>query len=395
MRSQTIGRRILGAITVAVVALAWTGGGRAAAQSKQAHYQTYAVDVAVQPDGTFDVVEDITVSFDAGAFTTGYVDLSREGAAGIHGARVDAPDQPYAEGDGDPNTFSVTPRGDLIRVQWWFPEIRAPRSARFIVQYTVTGALRAYEGGDQLWWTVIRPDRPLVENAVITVTLPDAVPGWTDGSGYVQPRPNAAWRPVPADRVSDRVLRIRVEDVENGASVEVRGQWPHGYVQATETAFQADLDAERVDEQAEIDAARGGATSTGQTDGWLALFNLIVALLSVVALASGLFGVYWVWYQRGRDPEFDLGVDYLAEPPSDLAPAVVGTLLDDEAQLRGIVANAKMTFKDSFMPAFYKTDGFIRPGDGFTGKAAKGELPPILSAQQIEDVVAYLKTLKE
>lgn len=67
----------------------------------------------------------------------------------------------------------------------------------------------------------------------------------------------------------------------------------------------------------------------------------------------------------------------------------------DEAQLRGIVANAKMTFDGTFMPAFYKTEGFIRPGAAYTGKAPEGDLAPILNAQQIEDVVAYLLTLKE
>lgn len=66
-----------------------------------------------------------------------------------------------------------------------------------------------------------------------------------------------------------------------------------------------------------------------------------------------------------------------------------------EAELRGIVANAKMTFDGSMMPSFYKTEGFIRPGDGYTGKAAPAELAPILTAQQVEDVVAYLVTLKE
>jgi len=66
----------------------------------------------------------------------------------------------------------------------------------------------------------------------------------------------------------------------------------------------------------------------------------------------------------------------------------------NEAQLRGIVANAKMTFEGSVMPSFYKVDGFIRPGDAYTGKAAK-EITPLLTAQQIEDVVAFLVTLKE
>lgn len=67
-----------------------------------------------------------------------------------------------------------------------------------------------------------------------------------------------------------------------------------------------------------------------------------------------------------------------------------------EEQLRGIVANAKMTFDGSMMPSFYKKSGYIRPGDAYTGKAAKEEdLNTLLSAQQIEDVVAFLKTLKE
>ena len=80
----------------------------------------------------------------------------------------------------------------------------------------------------------------------------------------------------------------------------------------------------------------------------------------------------------------------------------VGPMLDGiganrtEAELRGIIVEAKKTFEGSVMPSFYKTSGFIRPGDGYTGKGAKEEdLTPILSAQDVEDVVAYLMTLKD
>ncbi len=65
-----------------------------------------------------------------------------------------------------------------------------------------------------------------------------------------------------------------------------------------------------------------------------------------------------------------------------------------EAELRGIVSNAKMMFDGTMMPSFYKVDGFIRPGDAYTGNAAE-VVTPILSAEQVEDVVAYLMTLKE
>ena len=66
-----------------------------------------------------------------------------------------------------------------------------------------------------------------------------------------------------------------------------------------------------------------------------------------------------------------------------------------EAELRGIVANAKNWFPDTMMPSFYKTEGFIRPGNAYTGKAPEGDLPPLLSAQDVEDVVAFLMTLKD
>jgi len=65
------------------------------------------------------------------------------------------------------------------------------------------------------------------------------------------------------------------------------------------------------------------------------------------------------------------------------------------AELRGLVANPKMTFDWTVMPAFYRTSGFNRPGDAYTGKAATTALSPLLTAQEVEDVVAYLQTLTE
>jgi sulfur-oxidizing protein SoxX len=60
----------------------------------------------------------------------------------------------------------------------------------------------------------------------------------------------------------------------------------------------------------------------------------------------------------------------------------------DAATLRMIVVNAKMAFgPETVMPAFYRVDGLNRVRPEFAGK-------PILTAQQVEDVVAFLATLK-
>jgi sulfur-oxidizing protein SoxX len=60
----------------------------------------------------------------------------------------------------------------------------------------------------------------------------------------------------------------------------------------------------------------------------------------------------------------------------------------DTATLRMIVVNAKKVFgEETVMPAFYRVDGLNRVRPEFVGK-------PILTTQQVEDVVAFLATLK-
>ena len=60
-----------------------------------------------------------------------------------------------------------------------------------------------------------------------------------------------------------------------------------------------------------------------------------------------------------------------------------------EAELRAIIVDSKKVFGDqTIMPGFYSVSFGARTQKKFTGKT-------ILSAQQVEDVIAYLKTLKE
>ncbi len=58
-----------------------------------------------------------------------------------------------------------------------------------------------------------------------------------------------------------------------------------------------------------------------------------------------------------------------------------------EGEMRLRIVNPKVINKDTIMPAFYKKDGLHRVLKKFKGKT-------ILSAAQIEDIIAYLNTLK-
>jgi sulfur-oxidizing protein SoxX len=57
-------------------------------------------------------------------------------------------------------------------------------------------------------------------------------------------------------------------------------------------------------------------------------------------------------------------------------------------QLRARIVDASQFNPATIMPSYYKSDGLNRVAAGYQGKT-------ILDAQQIEDVVAWLQTLKE
>jgi L-cysteine S-thiosulfotransferase len=73
----------------------------------------------------------------------------------------------------------------------------------------------------------------------------------------------------------------------------------------------------------------------------------------------------------------------------DLAPSLAGAGKRwSEGQLRFRLVDASRLNPATIMPSYYRVDGLIRVGDAWRGKAT-------LSAEQIEDIVAYLATLRE
>jgi sulfur-oxidizing protein SoxX len=64
----------------------------------------------------------------------------------------------------------------------------------------------------------------------------------------------------------------------------------------------------------------------------------------------------------------------------------VGTRLT-AAQMRARIVDPLFFNKESIMPAYYRVEGLHRVAETYRGK-------PVLNAEQIEDVIAYLLTLK-
>ena len=73
----------------------------------------------------------------------------------------------------------------------------------------------------------------------------------------------------------------------------------------------------------------------------------------------------------------------------DVAPSLAGTGSRwSEGEIRLRLVDASRLNAATIMPSYYRIDGLNRVGRTWQGK-------PILSAEQIEDIVAYLATLRE
>ena len=73
----------------------------------------------------------------------------------------------------------------------------------------------------------------------------------------------------------------------------------------------------------------------------------------------------------------------------DLAPDLRGTGRRwSQGELRLRLVDATRLNPATIMPSYYRVDGLTRVARSYEGK-------PVLTAEQIEDVVAYLKTLRD
>ena len=72
-----------------------------------------------------------------------------------------------------------------------------------------------------------------------------------------------------------------------------------------------------------------------------------------------------------------------------LAPSLAGAGARlSEGQLRLRIVDARRVNPATIMPSYHRVDGLTRVGPAWRGA-------PVLSAQQVEDVVAFVRTLRE
>lgn len=214
-------------------------------------------------------------------------------------------------------TYCVANTDEGLSITYFFTQSITDDSQTFTIKYTVDGALRVYPDGDQLWWIAIPSDHFgfSIGSSTITVEMPQGY-GPREGIDPVE----TYGVPGTIDVRGTVVTATASRQIVGDETFEIRVQYPHN-PSARMSSWQG-----RFDEQRTYDETIGPIVTVG------------LIALSLLLLVGGALGVYGLWYTRGRDPKVGPVPEYLSEPPTDLRPALVGTLLDEKANMQDVIS---------------------------------------------------------
>jgi uncharacterized membrane protein YgcG len=325
-------------LAVFVILGSW---GAAQAQDKSLFWERYDVDIDVQQNSDMLVEELQQIAFTNGTFRFGFRSIPLDRVEGITDVQVseiiDGVERPYTPGSTDQFGFTTSINDGELEITWYFPPT-SNSTHTYVIRYLVNGGLRFYEGGDQVWWKAIPADRNFpVRSSRVTVSPP---------ANFPQDQLVVASYGAPATNYYDDQGRVvfEAQDVSADEELEVRVEFPAGVVQGNPAAWQTSFDRKQT---------------------WGPVFSVVFGALGLMLVVGGPLAVYLLWYTQGRDRPVGLVAEYITEPPSDLPAGVVGTLVDEKADVKDIVASiVDLARKGAIRMQEEKKEGFLGIGSG-------------------------------
>ncbi|MBI5037995.1 MAG: DUF2207 domain-containing protein [Candidatus Kerfeldbacteria bacterium] len=269
---------------------------------------SFEVNISIEPSSVMMVTEKITYDFGDGQRHGIFRDIpyaySRSGNAyKLRLAIVSVTDE---LGQSEP--YALSRSGGMLHIKIGDPETLVSGEQTYQISYTVERAINYFGDHDELYWNVTGNDWPVgIEAAVARITLSR---GLTDDQRLTQ----CFTGPINSTESNchsiffDEYTAVYTSDTllspYEGLTI-VLG-WPGGITTPPTTA---------------------------QRLIWFVQDNWAVAIPIIV-----LIGMYTVWYRRGRDPLGQKTIIPQYEAPDRLSAGLVGTIVDEKAQLRDISA---------------------------------------------------------
>ncbi|MFN8567824.1 MAG: DUF2207 domain-containing protein, partial [Kouleothrix sp.] len=357
-RARTLAAGLL--LLLAVLPLATP----AAAQSKSVVVERRDGDITILENGDVQVIETWKTRFIGGPFRFAFraIPLSRVEAIDSWGVSEGGQNYQQAS-DERAGSYTVAPSNSEQKITWYFPST-SDQTRTFTLRYRLKGALRVYPDGDQLFWKFIEADRQYTINqSRVTVHLP---PGVDAGQLKIASYRNSSDETGHARVVDGQTALFDGGSFGGGDEWEVRVQFPHGLVRTAAPAWQAADDA-----RIAAEAARKAREP---------FYNLIALVTSMLLALGGSAGLYLLWYRRGRDLPTGIAAEFYPTPPEDVPPGLVGTLIDERADMKDIIATLIDLARRGYLQIAEQTkQGFLSTSRDFTfvrGEADLRQLRP-------------------
>ena len=309
---------------------------------------SFDVAYIVDLDRTITVVETIEVDFGPlerhGIYRDIQVSYQKTVDAGVPVSagpiRVDVDRILVADGGGQPLVTSVE-RGDRVRIRIGDPNRTISGRQTYVISYRLERGLGFFEDHDELYWQATGTDWPVpILEATATVTIPAGdrnAEGWGAWcyAGWYESSDSSR---CTATVAGAGTFRFAVRGLDPGEGLTVVAGFPKGIVPEPTTLEE-----------------------TGRVVGlwWPASLPLLF-----------LGFMTWLWNSRGREPaKRSVVPDWRV--PADLRPGSAGTLWDQSADMRDVVA----IILDLGVRGFLRirevpSDGLLRgvDDDSFAGK---------------------------
>ncbi len=328
--------RVLAYLALVLALFAGVGSAAARSQPKSVTVERRDGDITILQNGDVQVVETWVVHFIGGPFQYAFRSIPLNRVVDITDWGVSEGGTAYREdANRAPGTFSLLDKDGEQKITWYFaPTTDATRT--FQLRYTLKGALRIYDEGDQFFWKFIESDRAYaIQSATVVVHLPGT---------FSLDELRAVTYYDAEEAAGEASLRDGSTVVFSGGPFpggtewEIRAQWPHGAVDAQPPAWQ------RLEDIAP-------------------LVNLGFLCLAGIIVLGGFGGLYLLWYRRGRDPVVPDMPAQITRPPEDLPPGLVGTLLDEKADMADILATMVDLARRGYMRFVESKQGLFRSKD--------------------------------
>ena len=287
------------------------------------YYDLIEVEIQINKDSTFNVVEKMTYNLD-GNFGYFYRDIELKDLD--HLSDLEVFDDQGNKLSKDQYDFKY--KNNLLHLQWNFSRRDFNKELKsWTVKYKVHGGLGFFNDYDELFWNAIFQDRwVIVKKAEILVHLTQEV-------DTIRPRLFIGSLGDKTESynyqvIDKKTIKFWGEYINPGQYLTVVVAWPKGIVEKP-IIYRNQLTA------------------------------LIVLLISIFIPVIVFIKAFKDWQKKGRDVKIEKTIIAQYEPPNNLAPALIGVLVKQSVSVKDILATVINLAVRGYLKIREQEDKFI------------------------------------